>query len=120
MGEERNPIFYVVFAIVIFMMAGTGYMFYKQYNEIHERMDRIEKKIEKDEEKVNEKKKTIKVPDVEGMTYEEAVKVLEDKGFEVGDVVIESGDIDGKVSKTIPSAGSSRQYGTVVTIYISE
>ena len=128
MEEQNRTVFYIMIAVIFAMIAGMGYMFYQKYNEIHDRQERIERKMKKEEKEVKKAKdnininlnKTIKVPDVTGMTYEEAKKELEKAGFEVGEVVIESGDLDGRVSKTIPAAGSTRQYGTVVFIYISE
>ena len=129
MEEQNRTVFYIMIAVIFAMIAGMGYMFYQKYNEIHDRQERIERKMKKEEKEVKKAKnnininlnKTIKVPDVTGMTYEEAVEVLEDAGFVVGDTIIQSGDLDtGTVTKTVPSAGIERPNGSYIIIYIAE
>lgn len=66
--------------------------------------------------------KMIKVPDVSGLTIEEAKKVLTSRGFVVDSNIIEANDSDipkDKVIKTIPTAGRERPKGTSITIYKS-
>lgn len=69
------------------------------------------------------KQKELTIPDVVGMTEEEAVKKLQDEGFSVSDnkEAVASNEIEeGKVVKTNPIVGSKRTKGTEVTLYISE
>ena len=66
--------------------------------------------------------KTYAIPNVKGLTVEEAVKKLQDKGFTVSDEQkeISSTEIDeGLVIKTNPAAGASRKKSTEVTLYVS-
>ena len=119
MEEQNRTVFYIMIAVIFAMIAGSGYMFYQRYNEMHDRFDRAERKIKKEEKEAEEK--MVKVPDVRGMTYKEAVEVLEDAGFVVGDTIIQSGDLDtGTVTKTVPSAGIERPNGSYIIIYIAE
>lgn len=67
--------------------------------------------------------KELMIPDVVGLTQEEAVKKLQEEGFNVKDEVetVSSAEIEeGKVVKTNPIIGSKRIKGTEVTLYISE
>ena len=62
------------------------------------------------------------VPDVTGKTEKQAVKILQDKGFEVSDNTQEEPSTDvkkGKVISTKPSAGAKRAKGTTVTLIVS-
>jgi len=66
--------------------------------------------------------KDIKIPDVSGKTEKEAIEILQDAGFEVGDSSIEISDdkmAEGLVVKTMPAANTKRAKGQKVTIYIS-
>ena len=66
--------------------------------------------------------KDIKIPDVAGKTEKEAIEILQDAGFEVGDSSIEISDDktpEGLVVKTMPAANTKRAKGQKVTIYIS-
>ena len=67
--------------------------------------------------------KELIIPDVAGLTEEEAVKKLQEEGFQVKDEIetVSSSEIEeGKVVKTNPIIGSKRIKGTEVTLYISE
>lgn len=69
------------------------------------------------------KQKELMIPDVVGLTEEEAVKKLQEEGFSVKDEIetVSSSEIEeGKVVKTNPIIGSKRIKGTEVTLYISE
>jgi serine/threonine-protein kinase len=69
------------------------------------------------------KQKELIIPDVAGLTEEEAVKKLQEEGFQVKDEIetVSSSEIEeGKVVKTNPIIGSKRIKGTEVTLYISE
>ncbi len=69
------------------------------------------------------KQKELIIPDVVGLTEEEAVKKLQEEGFNVKDEVesVSSSEIEeGLVVKTNPIIGSKRTKGTEVTLYISE
>ncbi len=62
------------------------------------------------------------IPDVTDMTVKQAIKKLQDEGFEVADNQQEENSADvekGKIIKTNPAAGSKRASGTVVTLYVS-
>ena len=66
--------------------------------------------------------KEAKVPDVANMTHSEAVKELQDAGFNVADDVekIASDEVEeGKVVKSKPVAGTKKTKGTTITLYIS-
>lgn len=67
--------------------------------------------------------KEITIPDVVGLTQQEAVEKLQEAGFSVSDQVemISSEEIEeGKVVKTNPIIGSKRTKGTEITLYLSE
>ena len=67
-------------------------------------------------------KAIIGVPDVTGMSEEEAVKKLQDAGFVVSEEVenISSMEVEeGKVAKTSPVAGSKRKKDSEIKIYMS-
>ncbi len=67
--------------------------------------------------------KELTIPDVTGLTEEEAVKKLQEEGFSVTDntETVSSSEIEeGKVVKTNPVIGSKRTKGTEVTLYLSE
>lgn len=67
--------------------------------------------------------KEITIPDIVGLTEEEAVAKLQEEGFQIADKIetVASSEIEeGKVVKTNPVIGSKRTKGTAVTIYISE
>jgi len=69
------------------------------------------------------KQKELIIPDVAGLTEEEAMKKLQEEGFQVKDEIetVSSSEIEeGKVVKTNPIIGSKRIKGTEVTLYISE
>ena len=66
--------------------------------------------------------KDILVPDVTGKTEKQAVKILQEKGFEVSDKTQEevSSDVKkGRVISTKPVAGAKRTKGTTVTLIVS-
>jgi len=61
--------------------------------------------------------KEIKVPDVSNLTTEEAIEILEEKGFKYVIETKESTDIEeGYVIKTSPSKGSTKRKGSTITI----
>lgn len=67
------------------------------------------------------KTKDITVPDVTDMEIQEAIAVLEDKGFKIGDTKEmndEEIDVD-KVIKTDPKAGNKAKKGSNITVYVS-
>lgn len=67
--------------------------------------------------------KEITIPDVVGLSEEEAVLKLQEEGFRIADKIetVASSDIEeGKVVKTNPVIGSKRTKGTEVTLYLSE
>ena len=69
------------------------------------------------------KQKEITIPEVAGLTEEEAVKKLQDAGFSVSEdsESVASDEIgEGKVVKTNPVVGSKRTKGTSVMLFISE
>ncbi len=62
------------------------------------------------------------IPDVKGLTVEQAVKKLQDKGFVVSENQKEVASTEyeeGLVVKTNPAAGTSRKKSTEVTLYVS-
>src|SRR5437867_433253 len=59
----------------------------------------------------------VKVPDVTGMKKADAARLLEDKGFHVGDTVQVQGEHDAVV-RTDPPAGASVAPGSTVTLYV--
>ncbi|MGM7720328.1 Stk1 family PASTA domain-containing Ser/Thr kinase [uncultured Metabacillus sp.] len=65
--------------------------------------------------------KDIEVPDVSGETYDEAVRILQEEGFEVGEPVqISDEEIEeGHVIKTNPEASEITKEGSMITIYES-
>ncbi len=68
------------------------------------------------------KTKVILVPDVTNKTVNEAIKILQDKGFTVADEQegISSKDIEvGNVVKTSPLAGNERKKGAEIKLYVS-
>ena len=50
MEENNNPIVYVIFAVVIAMMVGMFFTFFKMSNEVHDRIEKVEKEIDKKKE----------------------------------------------------------------------
>lgn len=69
------------------------------------------------------KQKELTIPDVVGLTEEEATQKLQEQGFTVSDnkEVVSSNEVEeGKVVKTNPTIGSKRTKGTEITLYISE
>lgn len=67
--------------------------------------------------------KQTEIPDVKGLSVTEAIRTLQDAGFEVADEQIEEPNDaveEGKVSKTSPAAGSKRKEGFEVKLYISQ
>jgi len=67
--------------------------------------------------------KELSVPDVTGYSVEDALKTLQDAGFQVASEQqrIASEDIElGKVVKTSPLANTKRTKGTEVTLWVSE
>lgn len=67
--------------------------------------------------------KEITIPDVVGLTEEEAVRKLQDSGFTISETTekVSSAEVEeGKVVKTNPVIGSKRTKGTAVTLYVSE
>ena len=68
------------------------------------------------------KNKTIEVPDVSNKSLNEAIEILQDKGFNVTDEQegVSSKDIEvGDVVKTSPAAGTKRKKGSDIKIYVS-
>ncbi len=57
------------------------------------------------------------VPDVSGMTLDQARTALQNAGYAVGNVAYTQSGSDGKVASTEPQAGSSLRPGEAVTIY---
>lgn len=70
---------------------------------------------------ISQGKESVEVPDVSGMTEEEAVNTLEDKGF-VTEIVEEFSDTveAGLVISTNPRAGKTVAHGTSITITVSK
>ncbi len=69
------------------------------------------------------KQKEIIIPDITGLTEEEAIKKLQEEGFQIADEIetVSSSEIEeGKVVKTNPVIGSKRTQGTQIKLYISE
>lgn len=65
----------------------------------------------------------LKIPDVRGMSEQEAIETLQNEGFEIAEQTKEISDDEvdeGKIVKTTPSAGSKRTKGTEITLYISK
>ncbi|UOR00970.1 transglycosylase domain-containing protein [Leucobacter allii] len=63
---------------------------------------------------------TVKVPDLKGLSFEDASKQLEQLGFTVSDGgEIDSSVAQGMVASTDPAAGTDAQLGTGVTVYRS-
>ncbi len=64
----------------------------------------------------------IEIPEVEGMTLEEAISTLEEAGFEAGEEILEFSDEveEDLVIGTSPEAGKEREEGTVIDIFISQ
>ena len=61
--------------------------------------------------------KEVKVPDVAGLTLEEAIKKIEKEGLEYTTKSEESSTVDeGKVIRTEPKAGSTKTKGSTITI----
>lgn len=67
------------------------------------------------------RKVSVDIPDVSGLNYKEAEKILVDKGFSVESMVEEPNkDLEaGLVIRTDPAAGRNRAEGTFITIYVS-
>lgn len=65
--------------------------------------------------------KDVEVPDVTGKSYEEAVNILLDSGFEVADPVLVTDEEieEGYVIKTEPTANEIIKEGSTITIYES-
>ncbi|MGM0873622.1 MAG: Stk1 family PASTA domain-containing Ser/Thr kinase [Bacillota bacterium] len=65
--------------------------------------------------------KDIEVPDVSGESYEEAVSILLEKGFDVGEpILVSHGEVEeGYVIKTDPAANEITKEGATITIYES-
>src|SRR5690606_26297958 len=65
--------------------------------------------------------KDVDVPDVSNLTYEQAVKKLEDSGFEIGDTFeISDEEIpEGFIIRTDPEAGASVKEGAEIDLYES-
>ena len=128
--EEQNKTGYIFIAITVLIMAGMLSFGFKMFKESRSRMDKMEEKFEKEKKESKEKfnkdvenMKTIIVPDVAGMDVKEATKKLEEAGFVVSDQQEKVSDTEiaeGKVVKTIPAAGSERNKGTEVYLFISE
>ena len=127
--EEQNKIGFIFMGATLLIMVGMLGFGYKMYKDTRDRMDKMEEKFEKDRDerqadfnKSIENMTAITVPDVSGMKVGEAINILEEAGFVISDhrIIIDSEDIEeGRVVKTIPQAGSKRQKGTEVDLYIS-
>jgi len=68
------------------------------------------------------KNKTIEVPDVTNKTLNEAIKLLQDKGFTISDEQENVSDEDvevGNIVKTSPVAGTKRKKGSEIKLYVS-
>ncbi|XQY93464.1 Stk1 family PASTA domain-containing Ser/Thr kinase [Metabacillus sp. HB246100] len=65
--------------------------------------------------------KDIEVPDVTGKSYEEAISILYESGFEVGDPILQAdGEVkEGYVIKTEPEANVITKEGTEIIVYES-
>jgi serine/threonine-protein kinase len=65
--------------------------------------------------------KDIEVPDVSGESYEEAVSILLEKGFDVGEPILVTDEEveEGYVIQTNPSANEITKEGATITIYES-
>ncbi len=59
------------------------------------------------------------VPDTNGMTLDDAKKVLTDAGYTLGNVTPTSEGADGKVVRTEPEVGTDAKPGTPVNIYVN-
>lgn len=65
----------------------------------------------------------IKIPDVRGLSEQEAIEKLQNEGFEIAEETKEVSDDEveeGNVAKTTPSAGAKRTKGTEITLYIAK
>lgn len=65
--------------------------------------------------------KKVEVPDVAGRDEVEAIDLLEEEGFKVGERTEENSDEfeDGQVIKTVPEANKKRKKGTEIKLYVS-
>lgn len=64
----------------------------------------------------------VKVPDVKGYSVQEAIRLLQDEGFNVLDEQVTQYDNEieeGKIIKTSPAAESKRKKGSDITLYVS-
>lgn len=66
--------------------------------------------------------KQAKIPDVSELTEAEAIEILEEEGFIVDESIEQTSDEieSGKVIKTTPEAGRTRDVGTEVILYVSK
>lgn len=65
----------------------------------------------------------IKIPDVRGMSEQEAIETLQNEGFKIAEEIKEEDDDEveeGNVAKTSPSAGTKRTKGTEITLVIAK
>ncbi len=66
--------------------------------------------------------KVVNVPDVTNKTVQEAIKILQDAGFNVSDEQLEqsSDEIEeGRIIKTSPEVNTKRTLSTIITLYVS-
>ncbi|MFD2682877.1 Stk1 family PASTA domain-containing Ser/Thr kinase [Bacillus seohaeanensis] len=66
--------------------------------------------------------KDINIPDVSGKEYDEAISILADKGFEIGDTNEQFNEEipEDVVIKTSPKAGRTAKEGSEINIYVSK
>lgn len=65
----------------------------------------------------------IKIPEVRGLTEQEAIEKIQNEGFEIAEEIKEATDDEieeGHVVKTTPTEGAKRTKGTEVTLYIAK
>ncbi len=72
MEEGNKTIVYVIFAVILAMMVGMFFTFFKMSNEVHERIDKVEKQIDERKEDMKDKavpEEDLTYPDFTDGTY---------------------------------------------------
>lgn len=114
----------IIIGIIIIYLLGRFVGFWggsaKQESTTPEPTAKVAKESDLPEESP-EQKKTKKVPQIKGLTQEQAQSMLESEGFAYEFETTETSEVEpGQVASTTPAIGSEVQEGDTITVYIRE
>ena len=112
----------VLFAVVVILIVGKTMGFFSGREETTEEESTTvtETVKEPEKEEITTEQQGVRVPDVVGLSYAEAVATLKKEGFETVKEEQESDTVKkNNIIATVPKAGDRLERGSIVTLYVS-